>query len=586
MGKKVKAARRRSVAAVFISVLVVVALVATLSNFMNYAALEGMGASIDQITEVGIANTELISEVERTIEAVQKDFYGYSATGPKTDAHAEFKNSYEEDSQYLEELLTGMSAAGWEAEVAALGENLEEMYENMSKIMYYADLEDSLDDTTVVAMQKVARLNAIQSVISEMNESLDILDAACKEQMSDAIATAESLQKRTMAIGFVMIFVTIVISVGGGIFSYRRVARPLKKAAKDLEAIIADIRKGHGDLTNHIKYTAQDEIGLMVSGFNEFIDVLKDMIDKIKSGSYQLEEAAGLVNEGVRAAGDKITSTSATMQQLTASMEEATASMERISNNIEQIGHEIVSMADQTNEGLHFADNIRQRADEMRENAEVSQNQANGIVGEISEQLEKAIEQSKQVAKINELTDEILSISSQTNLLALNASIEAARAGDAGRGFAVVAEEIRELADQSRSTANGIQSISTLVIQSVDALAGNAKRMLEFVNEDVLQAYQNMVQNGATYHDDANQMNQMMRLLQEATGQLRLAADEITLAASGVTEAVTQSALGIGNAAEYTGEVAEHMQKINDSVEQNLSIADSLKDEVKGFKCE
>lgn len=581
-----KTARGRSVAVLFISVLVVIALVATSSNLLNYAAIKGMEASIDQITEVGLANTTLISEVERTIEAIQKDFYGYSATGPKTDAHANFKTSYDEDTLYLEELLAQMVAAGWESEVAVLEENLNEMYENMTKIMHYADLEDSLDDTTVVAMQKVAQLNAIQSVIGEMNASLDNLDAACKEQTAAAIAASKGLQRQTVAIGFVMILVTIAISVAGGFFSYARIAKPLKKAAKELGVIIVDIREGHGDLTNHIKYNSRDEIGLMVNGFNEFIDVLKDMIDKIKSGSYQLEEAAGQVNEGVRAAGDKISSTSATMQQLTASMEEATASMERISNNIEQIGHEIVSMAEQTNEGLSFADNIRKRADEMKENAEVSQNQANGIVSEISIQLEDAIEQSKQVARIHELTDDILSISSQTNLLALNASIEAARAGDAGKGFAVVAEEIRNLADQSRNTANGIQNISALVIQSVDALANNAKRMLQFVNEDVLQAYQDMVQNGATYHEDANQMNQMMQLLQEATGQLRSAADEITLAASGVTEAVNQSALGIGNAAEYTGEVAEHMQIINDSVEQNLTIADSLKDEVKGFKCE
>lgn len=581
-----KAVRGKSVATMFTVVLIVIALVATLSNLMNYTALKGMGSSIDKITQIGLANTELISDVKCTIEAIQKDFYGYSSTGAKTDAHSNFGVNYDLDTQHLDKLLVQMAEQGWDSEVADLQANLEEMYDNMSKIMYYADLEDSVNDTSIVAAQKVVQLNTIQNVIDNMNASLDLLAAACDEQTAKAIAEAESLQTRMMAVSLVMILLTIVFSVAGGFFSYARIAKPLKKAAKDLGVIIADIREGHGDLTNHIKYDGQDEIGLMVGGFNEFIDVLKDMIDKIKSGSYQLEEAAELVNEGVRAAGDKISSTSATMQELTASMEEATASMERISHNIEQIGHEIVAMADQTNEGLDFADNIRQRADEMKENAEVSQNQANGIVGEISEQLENAIEQSKQVAKINELTDEILSISSQTNLLALNASIEAARAGEAGRGFAVVAEEIRNLADQSRSTANGIQDISALVIQSVEALANNAKRMLQFVNEDVLLAYQNMVQNGVTYHEDANQMNQMMQMLQEATEQLRAAADEITLAATGVTEAVNQSALGIGNAAEYTGEVAEHMQLINESVEQNLSIADSLKDEVKGFKCE
>lgn len=356
--------------------------------------------------------------------------------------------------------------------------------------------------------------------------------------------------------------------------------------ARDLDEMIAGIRDGHGNLTKHLSYNKNNEIGLIVRGFNEFIDVLKEMIDKIKSGSYQLEEAVDRVNEGVRAAGDKITDTSSTMQQLSASMEEASAAMEHITNNIEQIGQEIISMANQANEGLDYTDGIRKRADEMKVSALDSQNQASGIISQISEELESAIEQSRQVAKINELTDEILSISSQTNLLALNASIEAARAGDAGRGFAVVAEEIRNLADESRNTANGIQSISSLVIQSVDALAQNAKTMLHFVNEDVLQTYQNMVQNGVTYHEDANQINQMMQSLRRATEQLKAAAEEITLASSGVTTAVTESAKGIGNAAEYTVEVADHMQMINESVEQNLTIADSLKDKVKGFQCE
>jgi methyl-accepting chemotaxis protein len=74
------------------------------------------------------------------------------------------------------------------------------------------------------------------------------------------------------------------------------------------------------------------------------------------------------------------------------------------------------------------------------------------MIGEIIEKLKKAIDNSRSVEQVENLTNEILSISSQTNLLALNASIEAARAGEAGKGFAVVADEIRKLADSSRQT--------------------------------------------------------------------------------------------------------------------------------------
>ena len=90
--------------------------------------------------------------------------------------------------------------------------------------------------------------------------------------------------------------------------------------------------------------------------------------------------------------------------------------------------------------------------------------------------MEQSIENSKEAAQIQSLTENILQIASQTNLLSLNASIEAARAGEAGKGFSVVAAQISELAESSRTIAKNIQEISTLVTESVTGLSSDSKK--------------------------------------------------------------------------------------------------------------
>lgn len=70
-------------------------------------------------------------------------------------------------------------------------------------------------------------------------------------------------------------------------------------------------------------------------------------------------------------------------------------------------------------------------------------------------------ELSEENTKIVQIISTINDISDQTNLLALNASIEAARAGEHGKGFAVVAEEVRKLAENSKSYTDKVESILT-----------------------------------------------------------------------------------------------------------------------------
>jgi hypothetical protein len=81
----------------------------------------------------------------------------------------------------------------------------------------------------------------------------------------------------------------------------------------------------------------------------------------------------------------------------------------------------------------------------------------------IAEQILRLSEQTSQIGNITNLVSEL---ANQTNLLALNAAVEAARAGEHGKGFAVVAAEIRKLADQSKKSAD---RINTLVLDIQNA---------------------------------------------------------------------------------------------------------------------
>jgi methyl-accepting chemotaxis protein len=84
-------------------------------------------------------------------------------------------------------------------------------------------------------------------------------------------------------------------------------------------------------------------------------------------------------------------------------------------------------------------------------------------VAAIAEQILRLSEQTSQIGNITNLVSEL---ANQTNLLALNAAVEAARAGEHGKGFAVVAAEIRKLADQSKKSA---ERINTLVLDIQNA---------------------------------------------------------------------------------------------------------------------
>ena len=186
--------------------------------------------------------------------------------------------------------------------------------------------------------------------------------------------------------------------------------------------------------------------------------------------------------------------------------------------------------------------------------------------------------------KINELTENILSISGQTNLLALNASIEAARAGDAGKGFAVVADEIRNLADESKVAANDIQKVSELVTQSVNVLAQNASKMLEYIHNVILSDYDVMVNTGTSYHDDAISFETMMQDLQASASGVKTTMEVMVESVNNVKTVISECSEGTENVANNSTELVADMGEIVEHMNKKQNIVTNLQDELGRFK--
>lgn len=114
------------------------------------------------------------------------------------------------------------------------------------------------------------------------------------------------------------------------------------------------------------------------------------------------------------------------------------------------------------NREAEYIGEVGQKAEKLEEDAVSARECMQNTIVRIGKTLEDKIEESKEVERVQQLTNQILNVADQTNLLALNASIEAARAGESGKGFAVVANEISSLAEESSKTAGKFRKLIRL----------------------------------------------------------------------------------------------------------------------------
>lgn len=457
------------------------------------------------------------------------------------------------------------------------------------------DLLTEAQGTTVELMQtamagdSAAAVAKANSVMTEWSDTIavnmDTLISRNDELVKQNIQEQKDLYNQNMILSLILLAISFVAFVMVVVVIIKTVVKPLRKQTSELTEIIDEIKGGHGDLTKRVTVKSMDEIGQSSIGINHFIETLQNIMSNIISNSNVLDGVVGNVASSVAASSDNANDISAIMEELSATMEEVSATTNSVSENTTAAEGKVQKMADQTKVMSQYAQDMKKRATELEHTATENMNSTNEMIGEITTEMNQALENSKSVEKVAQLTADILSISSQTNLLALNASIEAARAGEAGKGFAVVADEIRQLADSSRETANNIQTINEQVIEAVQGLVVSSEKIVGYINENILPDYRAFVQGGQQYNDDAPHIDNTMAEYASEAQDILATMMEMTEAIEGISRAVEESANGVTDAATNIDFLVQSMSTVNGQMEENSTVAKNLKEESAAFAC-
>ena len=222
------------------------------------------------------------------------------------------------------------------------------------------------------------------------------------------------------------------------------------------------------------------------------------------------------------------------LTQQSSSVQETTTTMNELSTSSHQSAQQALSAANGAKQALNQVETGTKTAVEtLQEMAKLKEK-----VGEIAQQILFLSQQTNQIGNISVLVSDL---ANQTNMLALNASVEAVRAGDKGKGFAIVAAEIRKLADESKKSAQAINTLVTDIQKAINSTVFVSNEGTEKVDTS-----EKLVEKTTTTFSD---VSTLMQYIAENSQQIALSAKQQAIATQQVLDAMNALTQGAAEAA-------------------------------------
>jgi len=323
----------------------------------------------------------------------------------------------------------------------------------------------------------------------------------------------------------------------------------LQKSVTEFLTIVSQIARG--DLTLRGKVT-NDALGNVVDSVNYMLDNFVRVLERVRKSAI---DVASNANEILLSSEDMSAGATQQDQEITntsSAVEELTVSMKQVSNNAEASAEAARRALDAAEQGNRAVRDTLEGMQRIRASVQATAKKIKSLG-------DRSLEISEIINVINDITE-------QTNLLALNAAIEAARAGEAGRGFAVVADEVRKLAEHSRTATKDIAAL----IKAIQAETNEAVVVMEEGTKEVEVGAKLADQAGKALEAISSVVRQSAELVQE----ISLASKQQVRGTEGVANAmqiISNITRQTSQGARQTARTVEHMVKLSEQLNEALS---------------
>jgi hypothetical protein len=230
-------------------------------------------------------------------------------------------------------------------------------------------------------------------------------------------------------------------------------------------------------------------------------------------------------------------------------------------NELESISTQTAEQASASATGARQALSL---AEEGTQSVQKTLRGMSGLQESVDEIAQQVVDLGERTGQITDVSDLVADLAKQTNMLALKAAVEAARVGEQGKGFGVVAGEIRKLAEESKKSAQKINTLATDIQTAINRTVMVTDRGTKTVKEGI-QLAENTAATFIGVTDAVNNVFLNSQQISSAAKQQATSIQQVLGAMTAISEGSQESAVGMHRVKTSTRElnqIADELQAV------------------------